>query len=381
LFSFLVPASSYALAPVDQVCSTGVAGSNLYSFIGSNHQAYQAFVPTKNTLDAVAVRVKSEIGASSTIKMEIIDFLTPPYPTLASMTKTIGNTEEWVTFDFPDVSMPRSGYVVLLKNVNQNEHAIWRQNHGNCDPVGYSGDGETADMSRDFGYAVYAYDSGGNGSNPGSNQPPSNGNPPSGSSPGGNPPSSGPSSPIGTTPGSGQPPAQITSKSIAPPTNLTAGDRGLDYGGAIDLEWKASQTSDIDGYKLFRRAEGDNEYVEIIKLPKTFTKFTDPWAIKDKTYYYTLRAFKGSDESVDSNVAFAASKDDLSGVIKDIQDDFKKNNKGGILGEAGLFLVIPIVIILLIIGLFILGLWVLLHKKKAPPTQPKAIKVNKEMKK
>lgn len=322
--------------------------------------AYQAFVPTKNTLDAVGVRVKSEIGATSTVKMDIIDFLSPPYPTIATMTKTIGSTEEWVTFDFPDVAMPRSGYIILLKNVNQNEHAIWRQNNGNCDPVGYSGDGDTADMSRDFGYAVYAYDSGNSGSG---SQPPTS-NPPTNGSNGGS------RSPTGTVSGNQAPPMKVTSASILPPTSLTAKDKELDYGGAIGLEWRASTSTDIDGYKVFRRAEGDWEYVELIRLPKTFTKFTDPWATKDKTYYYMLRSFKGNEESANSNVASASSKDDLTGLKKDILDDYKKNAKGGILGETGLFIIIPIVIVIMIIGLFILGLFVLFHKKKKPPTSP-----------
>lgn len=364
LCSFLIPTNSYALAPIDQVCSTGVASSNLYSFIGSNHMVYQAFIPTKNTLDAVGVRVKSEIGATSTVKMEIMDFLTPPFSTIASMTKTIGSTEEWVTFDFPDVPMPRSGYVIFLKNVSQNEHAIWRQNNGTCDPRGFAIEEGIPNMSRDFGFAVYAYDSGGsNGNNSGNGSQPPAQNPPSGSS------SSG-TSPLGTSAGTQRPPAVQTSSAILPPTSLTAKDTELDYGGAIDLAWKASVSSDIDGYKVFRRSEGDWEYVEILRLPKTFTKFTDPWAEKDKTYYYMLRSYKGSQESANSNIASATAKDDLNQLEKDILNDYKKNSKGGLLGGSPFLIIVPIVIVLMIIGLFILGLWVLFHKKKQPPTTP-----------
>jgi hypothetical protein len=338
----------------------------MQAFIGSNHMMYQAFVPTKNTLDAVGVRVKSEIGATSTVKMEIMDFMNPPYPVIASATKTIGNTEEWVTFDFPDVAMPLSGYVIFLKNVSQNEHAIWKQNNGSCDPRGYAIEDDMPNLSRDFGFAVYAYDSnnGSSGAGPGGNNPPSGGS--------GLPPASNGSttSPIGTTAGTQKPPSSQTSSAILPPTNLTATDTELDYGGSIDLGWKTSTSSNIDGYKVFRRAEGDWEYIEILRLPKTFTKFTDPWAEKDKTYYYMLRSYKGSQESANSNIASATSKDDLTGLKKDILDDYKKNAKGGVLGGSPFLIIIPIIIVLMIIGLFILGLWVLFHKKKQPSASP-----------
>ncbi len=383
LCSFLIPASSYALAPIDQECGTEGQTRGLVGYMGifGSLPDYQVFVPTRNTLDAVTVRVRGLEG-SVPVKLEVIDALTPPYRTIASQRKTIDTTERWITFDFPDVAMPRSGYVIALSGMLHDDRIfLWKYRTENCYDRGYATVNGEYRPDIDFGFAVYSYDTvapnnPGSGNQPGGQNPPTN--PPTGGSSG----STSGTSPLGTSAGSGNAPASQTSSGILPPTGLTAKDTDLDYGGAIDLSWKASTSTNIDGYKLFRRAEGDNQYVEILRLPKTFVKFTDPWATKDKTYYYKIRSYKGSGESADSNIATATSKDNMTGITKDILDDYKKNGgNSGVLGEAGFMIIIPIVIILLIIGLFILGLWVLLHKRKPKmPPQPSEIKVTKEIK-
>jgi len=302
--------------------------------------------------------------------MEVIDAATGR--TIASMIKPFDGMEQWLTFDFDDVAMQRSVYLIAVSNVVDNMTYFWKY-MTDCYGQGYAIMNYQEQADIDLSFSVYSYDTnsdgdGGGSGNPGGTEPePSLPAPHSGGGSSGATPS-----PVGISPSTQKPPAAVTSSAILPPTNLSAKDAELDYGGTINLNWTASATADIDGYKIFRRAEGDNEYIEILRLPKTFTKFTDPWATKDKTYYYKIRAYKGSSESADSNIAFATSKDDMTGITRDIVNDFKKNNKGGILGEAGFLMIIPIVIVLMIIGLFILGLWVLFHKKKvnAPPVNP-----------
>lgn len=364
LCSFLIPTKSYALSPIDQQCSTEGLGSGQVSYSRNTRTTpdYQLFMPTKNTLDAISIRV---VGPTSALRMEVIDVINPPYRTIASMMQNFEGYEQWLTFDFQDVPMPRSIYVIALSNVNSGMTYYWKY-RTECYDRGYSVMNGQEQADKDFGFAVYAYDSNDvdESNNPAGNNNPGGSNPPSG----GNslPPASnnGTASPIGTSAGTQKPPSAQTSSAILPPTNLTAKDTELDHGGAIDLTWKASASTDIDGYKIFRRAEGDGEYVEILRLPKTFIKFTDPWAEKDKTYYYMLRSYKGSQESASSNIASATSKDDLNQLKKDIINDHKKNSTGGVLGGSPFLIIIPIVIVLMIIGLFILGLWILLHKKK-----------------
>lgn len=366
----MLPQKSYALAPIDQQCSTEGATSGMLGYSRNTRTTpdYQLFVPTKNTLDAISIRV---VGPTTALRMEVIDTLNPPYRTIASMMMNFEGYEQWLTFDFQDVPMPRSAYVIALSNVNSGMTYYWKY-RTDCYAQGHAAMNGQYEGDKDFGFVVYAYDStsGGGSSNPGGGSNPGGSNSPSGGN--GLPPASSGSStsPIGTTPGTQKPPAKVTSASIQPPTNLVATDTEFDYGGAIDLAWKASPTADIDGYKVFRRAEGDWEYIEILRLPKGFTSFTDPWAEKNKTYYYMLRAYKGSQESANSNVASATSKDDLSQLKKDIIEDHKKNSTGGVLGGSPLLIIIPIVIVLMIIGLFILGLFVLFYKKKQSPSSP-----------
>lgn len=377
--SFLIPQKTHALGNPDQYCSDGIAHSDTMVFTG-NHDAYQVFVPTKNTLDAVSVWLKTVVGTSSHVKVEVINATHSPGYLVASMTKQISTQGDWITYDFPDVAMTYGIYLIHVKTIDQPNQAVWNVAPGTCYGRGFAIVDGSPNMSQDFGFGVYDYTTPPhrlpNGNWPGNNAPAGSGasNPatpdpvPAGSTPVSLPFNVGASSAAGT------PPATKTYTSIAPPTSLTAKDTPLDYGGAIDLDWKVSTSTDIDGYKIFRRAEGDNEYVELARLPKNFIHFTDVWATKDKTFYYKLRSYRGNQESADSNVAFAASKDDMTGITKDILDDYKKNGgNSGILGDAfknPIFIIVPIVIVLMIIGLFILGLWVLLHKKKQLPASP-----------
>lgn len=376
LCSFLIPSNSYALGNPDQYCSDWIAHSQDVAYTG-DHDTYQVFVPTKNTLDAVSVWLKTVVGNSSQVKVEVINATHSPGYTIASMTKQISTQGNWITYDFPDVNMPYGIYVIHVKSMNHPNQAVWNMAPGTCYSRGFAIiDGSTAN-GKDFGFGVYDYTTTPqqlpNGNFPGNNNPPSGSAPSNPATPEPAPAGSTPANlpfNVGASPTAGTAPATTISSRINPPTNLTAKDTPLDSGGAINLDWKASTSNDIDGYRIFRRAEGDNEYVEMTRLPKTFTHFTDVWATKDKTFYYKIRSFKGTQESADSNVAFAASKDDWTTTKNAILDDYKKNGgNGGILGDAfknPIFIIVPIVIVLMIIGLFILGLWVLFHKKKQP---------------
>jgi len=158
IISFLlIPSRSSALYPIDQECNTGVAGSNIYQFIGTR-DGYQVFVPEKKMLDAVAVRVRTEIGESSRIKMEVLDVTRDPIRTLASMTLEVDRTEKWLLYDFEDVATPLGMYVIKLRNADDTAHAIWKGRRGECYARGYAIDGETPDLDLDYGFATYGYD-------------------------------------------------------------------------------------------------------------------------------------------------------------------------------------------------------------------------------
>ncbi|MCX6810472.1 MAG: fibronectin type III domain-containing protein [Candidatus Berkelbacteria bacterium] len=94
-----------------------------------------------------------------------------------------------------------------------------------------------------------------------------------------------------------------TSASIAKPTTLTA--IYSDNGKGVKLNWKASTTVDIDGYKVFRSESASGTPAKIASIAKGTLEYLDIDVITGKTYYYQVRAYKGDSQSVSSNIASA----------------------------------------------------------------------------
>lgn len=94
-----------------------------------------------------------------------------------------------------------------------------------------------------------------------------------------------------------------TTTSIVKPTTLTVAYSDTDRG--IKLTWKASTTTDIDGYKVFRY-EGDVKTpVKIASTAKDKLEYLDTDVVAGKTYSYQIRAYKADTQSVSSNIATA----------------------------------------------------------------------------
>jgi hypothetical protein len=110
---------------------------------------------------------------------------------------------------------------------------------------------------------------------------------------------------------SGAAPAAPTA-SIKAPTELSVDDIPTDQGGAIKLDWKASTTSDIDGYKIFRSAEEKKGFAELAKTTdKAILTYIDSTAAIGQKYYYIVRAYKDDKESANSNTINATSIDNM----------------------------------------------------------------------
>lgn len=71
---------------------------------------------------------------------------------------------------------------------------------------------------------------------------------------------------------------------------------------AVNLTWAASTTTDIDGYKVFRSEKETTGFTEIGKTVKSTLKYADSKElVTEKTYYYMVRAYKGTAESVSTS--------------------------------------------------------------------------------
>lgn len=96
------------------------------------------------------------------------------------------------------------------------------------------------------------------------------------------------------TAGTGDAPAAVTSNTIEAPSGL----KTKYINGTVSLSWVASKTTNIDGYKVFRSEEKTTAFKEIGKTSKANVEYSDKNnLISQKTYYYFVRAYKGTEES------------------------------------------------------------------------------------
>ncbi len=117
--------------------------------------------------------------------------------------------------------------------------------------------------------------------------------------------------PEGVSVGSGAAPAAV-SASVKAPSNLIIADVPEDQGGSLKLDWTASSSSDITGYKVFRSTtEVVKDFKELVKTEKNIVTFTDNTAVIGQKYYYMVRAYKTTLESASSNIVNAISIDNL----------------------------------------------------------------------
>jgi len=104
--------------------------------------------------------------------------------------------------------------------------------------------------------------------------------------------------------------SETTSSAIAKPTSLTA--KFSDEKKAVELLWKATTTVDIDGYKIFRSESSNKGFVKMGDTKKDVLTYLDDDYTAGKTYYYQVRAYKGSEQSASSNVASLTLPDDIA---------------------------------------------------------------------
>ena len=96
------------------------------------------------------------------------------------------------------------------------------------------------------------------------------------------------------------------------PTNLAAADHPNDQGFAIDLTWTRSGSIDVTEQRIYRSLTAGGSYTLIATIPNNTTAaYTDTGLANFTTYYYVIRAFDATQESVNSNEAFAVPVDNI----------------------------------------------------------------------
>ena len=96
-----------------------------------------------------------------------------------------------------------------------------------------------------------------------------------------------------------------------PPTALAVSDHPADQGGALDLAWTASASTNVAGYHVYRSLTSGTGYVRLTTAPLAGSTFTDTGLTDGIAYFYVVRAVDSANESADSNEASGAPADNV----------------------------------------------------------------------
>ncbi len=113
----------------------------------------------------------------------------------------------------------------------------------------------------------------------------------------------------------------FTADILAPPTGLTAA-----CGTTITLDWTATVNTYATGHRVFRATTPGGPYSQIAQItPRTTVTYDDTPA--PGTYYYVVRAYYQSWESVDSNEAEGATSCTVDVSFNSIADTWADESK------------------------------------------------------
>lgn len=255
-----------------------------YESIHRNGTDYrQAFTPTQNRINSVAVKVGGN-GISGTAILRVYTAPTGYDNPVLRSDRSFSNlsaAETWYFNDFGDITLtPGTVYYISLNS--SVDFLYWYSvSAGDCSPSGMAylngiQQGYKLHYST-FGFTEAAAET-----------EAQTGTDSSTTTTG----STGSTETFGTT-----------SASIAKPTTLTATYSDSDKG--VKLAWKASATADIDGYKVFRSESATSGFTKAGQTKKDALTLLDQNVSAAKTYYYQVRAYKTDSQSVSSNTASA----------------------------------------------------------------------------
>ena len=110
-------------------------------------------------------------------------------------------------------------------------------------------------------------------------------------------------------------PSDNTTAPVAP-TGLSAADVAGDNGKALALTWTVSVSTNVTQQRIYRGTSSGGPYMLVLTITDNTTgSYIDTGLINGTAYYYVVRAFNGTDESVNSNEASAVPLDNNPPVI------------------------------------------------------------------
>jgi len=283
--------SVFAGAAIDEEHTAGGSSTVINQSLGRFAQSFKLHY---TRLDKVEIEL-SNVGAGQTLTVQIRHksgtFWDEGNVAIIS-NQAVG--DGWNTFDFPDIAVltgEKDSYGIWVTCTTNNVQ--WKYKEPGAYDRGFAIWQSSDEVNMDWNFKAWGYDPTEiieEQNNPGSDQDPEQ----TGAT-------TSTSTSTSTSIATGEAPATTVSTSIVKPSDLTA-----TYTTSANLTWKASTTTDIDGYVVFRSETKGKSYTKIGQTTKTVLTYTDATAEASKTYYYVVRAYKGTSQSASSNEASLA---------------------------------------------------------------------------
>lgn len=133
-----------------------------------------------------------------------------------------------------------------------------------------------------------------------------------------------------------------------------------DINNAVLLGWKASTTTDIDGY-IVSRSEDGKTFTDLGAIGKGVTTYTDKDIISGKTYYYQVKAYKGTLSSLATATILVKIPEEIAEAVAAPKAETTE--------EVGFFTTLNIILLsALLVLVIILGILIYRRKKKGIAT-------------
>ena len=261
-------------------------GSGYLTLLTSSTTRAQTFSPTMTHLTQIDIYLKDRVNGSW---VEIALINEPTSEVVATAGTRMGAGDGWESIYF-DATVDINNVYRMKAYNNSALNVKWTYTNNNYNG-GFMYYGEnTFDENSDMNFRTYGYNDPAPAEEPADTE---------------NTAEDETTSETATTETLGQESASITK-----PTSLDA--KFSDEKKAVELSWKASATADIDGYKIFRSESYSKGYVKISDTKKDILSYLDEDYTAGKTYYYQVRAYKGSEQSASSNIASATVPSDVA---------------------------------------------------------------------
>jgi hypothetical protein len=314
LFLTFVPLASAIDSTQDQNCS--VIQEN-YDAI-SEGMLEQSFVPTQNRLHVVALYwfVAANASVGSVVTISIIDGIEELESETFTINEQMLGQKIWPSVDFWDgnwnsYDIPLTvGHTYKIRLTIQGSGVFWyKEGGGNCNTQGTALI-NTVEQNYDYGFTTYGYDYVAPTTTTTTTTV----------------------SPVPTTKAAATVIATTTTTTTSPKTTISEDIKApiepkAEYDSELELvnlSWKASETADIEGY-IILRSEDNKTFTELATVKKELLVYVDKDIVQGKTYYYQLKAYKGTVSSIVSDTVSAIVTKSVNNESLEIVNDEPQN--------------------------------------------------------